>query len=198
MTRHAPQLLMLLLVLTTAGSALADSRIDLTPSAAFFNPTQNVVDQNGTTARFAGAAGWGGRLSIWLNDRVMLEGGAHYGRSSLDTEFDGSAVGSVDLALFYGSAQIAVALGEEKRLMLHGGIGLQGTNYDEFVEGGNILTGVFGISSTMPLSDTTSLRADLDVHTYTTYFEIGDSRTDEMPQVDLVLAVGIQFSAGGK
>lgn len=185
-------------ILACAGPACAGSRVDLTPSLAYINPTTNVVDQGGVTAKFAGAVGFGGRISIWLNDNVALEASGHYGRTSLDGEVFGDNIGSLDLALFYGSAQIAVALGAEKRLLLHGGFGMQGTNYDELIEGGNILTGVFGLSGSAPLGPDVSLRADLDVHVHTTYFEVGDIRTDELTQYDMVLAVGIQFSSGGQ
>lgn len=198
----------LALALIAAGSAVAQAqtgtgsangtRVDLTPSIAYFNPTGNVVDQDGTTAKFGGAAGFGGRLSIWFNEKVAFEGSAHYGRTALEGDYLGDSLGSIDMALFYGSAQIAVALGSEKRFMLHGGIGLQGTNYDELIEGGNIMTGVFGMSGWMPLNETTALRVDLDVHAYTTYFEVGDLRTNDQAQFDMVLAFGVQFSPSGR
>lgn len=179
------------------GSA-SGTRVDLTPSIAYFNPTGNVVDQDGVTANFAGAPGFGGRLSIWFNEKVAFEASGHYGRTTLEGDYLGDSAGSIDMALFYGSAQIAVALGAQKRFLLHGGLGLQGTNYDELIEGGNIMTGVLGMSGWMPLNETTALRVDLDVYAYSTYYEVGDLRTDDQSQFDLVLAFGLQFSPSGR
>lgn len=82
--------------------------------------------------------------------------------------------------------------------MLHGGLGMQGTKCDELIKGGNIMTGVLGLGSILPLGVNTWLRTDLDLHAYTTFFEIGDAQTDELTQYDMVLAVGIQFRTGGK
>lgn len=189
--------LALTLVVAKASTVHAGSRVDLTPSLAYFNPTGNVVEQDGLTAKFAGGLGFGGRVSIWLNENVVLEGSGHYGRTTLDGQLFGDAAGSLDLALFYGSVQLSLALGAEKRFLLHGGLGLQGTNYDELITGGNIMTGVFGISGWAPLSETASLRADLDVHVHTMYFEVDGLQTDELTQYDIVATVGIQFSTGG-
>lgn len=196
--KHLTTLSLPLLVLLAAAGARADTRVDFTLSAAYLNSLNDVIDQDGVTARYAAAPGLGGRLSIWLNDRVMVEGGAHYGRTTLDGQVFGDDSGSIDLAIFYGSAQIGVALGSEKSLILHGGIGLQGTNYDEYIEGGNIMTGVVGLSGVRPLNDSVSLRVDFDVHLHTAYFESGDAVTDELSQIDTVLAVGIQFGSGGQ
>lgn len=195
MIRLTLPLAFLVLLAGRVTMARADTRVDLTPSIAYINPTQNVVDQDEISAKFAGAVGFGGRITIWLNDRVALEGSGHYGRSSLDADIFGES-GSIDLALFYGSAQIAVGLGAERRLQLHAGLGMQGTNYDELIEGGNILTGVVGFSGVMPLSPSTAIRADFDMHIHTTYFEVGDVQTDELNQYDTVLALGIQFTPG--
>ena len=198
MLRAKSALFALLALVAAASPVHAESRVDLTPSLAYFNPTADVIDQDGVSARFAGAPGFGGRISIWLNESVILEGSAHYGRSSLDaTLFGAPDAGSIDLALFYGSAQLAVALGSEKRFTLHGGFGVQGKNYDEFIEGGNNWTAVLGLSGWMPLGESTALRADLDVHFHSIYFEVGDLQTDELSQMDMVLAVGIQFTPGG-
>lgn len=184
--------------LLAASAAPAQTRVDVTPSVAYLNSLNDVVEQEGVTARYAGAPGFGGRLSIWLNETVMLEGSAHYGRTTLDGQIFGDDAGSVDLAIFYGSAQIGFALGADKRLLLHGGVGVQGTNYDEFIEGGNIMTGVVGLSGVRPLNDSVSLRVDLDVHCHTAYFESGNVATDELDQIDTVLAVGLQFGSGGR
>lgn len=118
-----------------AADAQSQTRVDLTPSVAYLNSLTDVVDQDGVAARFAGVPGFGGRLSIWLNESVMLEGSAHYGRTSLDGQIFGEETGSLDLAIFYGSAQIG--------------------------------------------------------------FELGDLITDELSQIDTVLAVGLQFGSGG-
>ncbi|MCB1182816.1 hypothetical protein KDM41_05235 [bacterium] len=190
---------LLIVALTATAPARADSRVDIIPSVAYINPTTDVVDQDGITARFDATLGFGGRIAIYLNETVSLDLSGHYGRSSLAADIFGDPdAASVDLALFYGSAQLAVALGSEKRFILHGGVGLQGTNYDDFIEGGNIMTGVLGLSGWMPLSPTAALRVDFDAHFHTTYFEVGDVRTDELSQLDTVLAVGIQFTSGGR
>lgn len=41
------------------------------------------------------------------------------------------------------------------------------------------------------------LRADLDLHVYSASIELGDQRTDELTQTDMMPAVGIQFRTGG-
>lgn len=192
----APSLL--LVTLLAASVARADTRVDVTPSVAYFDTRTDVVDQEGVTARYAGAPAFGGRLSIWLNDRVALEGSAHYGRTTLDGTLFGETAGSLDLALFYGSAQIGVALDPARRLILHGGLGVQGTNYDELIEGANLMTGVAGLGAVLPLNRSLALRVDLDVHLHTSYFELGDFTTDELSQVETVLAVGLQFGSGGQ
>ena len=197
MKRIVTLTLALALLTTLVPQARAESRVDMTPSFAFFSHTANVIDEAGATAKFAGSLGYGGRISIWLNDSVALEASGHYGRTSLDGQIAGYP-GSIDLALFYGSAQIAVGLGPEKRFLLHGGLGLQGTNYDEAIEGGNIMTGVFGISGWMPLSRTAALRTDLDLHVYSMHFELGGASTQDQSQLDPVLAIGIQFTPGGR
>jgi len=179
-------------------AAQSGTRVDLTPSVAFFNPTTDVVDEGGATARFATGLGPGGRLSIWLNDNVALEASGHFMRSTLDGEIGGMSVGSIDVTMFYGSAQIAVTLGTQQRFLLHGGIGMQGTNYDDTIEGGNILTGVIGFGGWAPLGETLALRADVDVHAHTTYFELGGVQTEELMQYDAILSVGLQFSPGGR
>ncbi|MEZ4651755.1 MAG: hypothetical protein R3E97_23755 [Candidatus Eisenbacteria bacterium] len=187
------------LLLGFATVSAAETRVDLVPSVAYFNPTANVVDEGGITARFDNAVGLGGRLTIWLNDAIALEGTGHFVRSSLDAGFLGDGTfGSIDLSLFYGSAQVVVGLGTEKRLLLHGGLGMQGSNYDEYIEGGNALTGVLGLGGWAPLGETVALRSDLDAHFHTTWYEVGDVRSEELSQVDLLLSIGLQFTPGGR
>ena len=186
-----------LLLCTLAGVAAAESRVDITPSLAWFNPTKDVIDQDGITANYAPGLAYGARLSIWLNETVSLDVSGHYGRTTMDGNIMGEE-GSLDMALFYGSAQLAVAMGKEQRLTLHGGVGMQGTNYDEFIEGSNIMTGVVGVSGVAPLGENTWLRADADLHLHTAYFELDGYQTDELTQNDWVLAVGIMFRSGGK
>ncbi len=186
------------LALTVATMAQAETRVDLTPSLAFLIPTTNVVDQDGATAKFASAMGFGGRLSIWVSESVALEATGSYAKSSLEGEFLGEDVGSIGTGLFYGSAQVAVGLGASKQFMLHGGFGFQGSNYDELIEGGNIMSGVVGFSVWVPLSRTVAIRGDLDTYIHTQYFEIGDVQTDELNQYDVILSLGIQFSPDGR
>jgi hypothetical protein len=181
-----------------APSALAESRVDITPSIASFNPAANVLDEQGATAKFTDAIGFGGRLTIWLNENVAIEGAGHFVESSLDGEFLGDPAGSIGVSLFYGSGQIVVGVGKEKRLQLHGGFGVQGSNYDEVIEGGNILTGVLGVSAWAPLGQQVALRAGLDSHIHTQYFEFGDFRSEELMQYDMVFSVGLQFTPGGR
>ncbi len=188
----------LALATAVARPARAETRVDLTPSFAIINPTANAVDEGGVTAKFKGTLGYGGRVSVWLNKSVALEASGHYGRTSLDGTIAGSPAGGIDLAVFYGSAQLAVGLGKDKRFLLHGGIGMQGTNYDELITGTNLLTGVLGISGWMPLSKTAALRTDLDFHAYSMHFESGGTTTQDQSQLDMVLAIGIQFSPGGR
>ena len=187
-----------LLAFSSPATAQSGTRVDLVPSVAFFNPTANVVDEGGATAKFTGGAGPGARLSIWLNDNVAIEASGHFMASSLDGEIQGLPAGSIDATMFYGSAQIAVALGAQKRFMLHGGLGMQGTNYDELIEGGNILTGVLGFGGWAPLGETVALRADVDMHAHTTYYDFGGVQTEELMQYDMVFSVGLQFSPGGR
>lgn len=49
-------------------------------------------------------------------------------------------------------------------------------------EGGNILTGVIGFGGWAPLGETLALRADVDVHAHTAYFELGGVQTEEIMQ----------------
>jgi opacity protein-like surface antigen len=181
-----------------AGAARADSRVDIIPSVSLFSPAANAVDEQGAVAKFASVAGFGGRLTIWFNENVGIEGTGHYFGSSLDGELFGQPVGSIDTKLFYGSAQVVVGLGQAKRFLLHGGIGFQGSNYDTLIEGGNIMTGVVGFSGWAPLGETVALRADIDSHIHTQFYEVGSDRTRELTQFDMIFSIGLQFRPGGR
>ncbi len=182
----------------TTPTAQAATRVDLTPGLAYFNPLANAVDEGGATAKFANGLGFGGRISIWLNDSVALEAAGAYFGSSLDGAIAGESAGSIDANLFYGSAQIAIGLGPERRLLLHGGFGFQGTTYNELIDGGTIATGVIGLGGWIPLNQTVALRADLDAYLHTLYYEFAGARTQDQTQIDTVFTVGLQFSPGGR
>jgi len=190
--------LLALLTLIPAAAVQAGTRVDLTPSVAFFVPATNAIDEEGATAKFASSVGIGGRLGIWVSESVALEATGAYVNSSLDGQYLGQDVGSIDTGLFYGSAQVAVGLGATKQFMLHGGIGFQGSNYDELIEGGNIMTGVLGLSVWAPLSETVAFRADLDTHIHTLYYGAGELQTQELTQYDMIISVGIMFSPDGR
>jgi len=194
-------ILAVVLAATLVPAASADTQVDITPSLGWYSPTANAIEETvGPTtveAKYDGALVYGGRLSIWLNPSVVLEGSGHFARSKLAGEAFGVSE-SVDLTMFYGSAVVGVALGAAKRLMIHGGIGLRGTNFDEGIEGSNFATGVIGLTGKAPLNDSVMLRVDTDAHVFSEYFEVGGVRSDERMQVDMILQVGLQFTPGGR
>jgi hypothetical protein len=194
---------LILAATATCGTARAEgARVDLTASAGAFRPTENNLDENvpglgSVTAKFGTANMFGGRLDIWFNEHVGVEGTAyHAGGSSLEGQAFG-APGAVDASLTYGTGRLAVGVGETTRLILSAGLGIQSASYDTpDIEDGTLTVGVLGAGVLLPLGSAVSLRVDLDDYIYNMYWEIDGLRSEERLQQDVVLAAGLTFHIG--
>jgi len=176
--------------------------VDLTISGGNLRPTQNTLDERvsgvgSITAKQGAASGVGGRLDIWLNEHFALEGTGFYaGASPLEGDVFG-ATGAVDVSIFYGSGRAVVGIGDRTRLLLSAGIATMARNFDtDAIEDGSITVGVVGAGILIPVGNAVSLRFDLDDYVYDSYWELGDVRSEEIPQHDVVFAAGLTFHTG--
>ncbi|NNE44071.1 MAG: hypothetical protein HKN12_07665 [Gemmatimonadetes bacterium] len=176
--------------------------VDLTLSVGGFSSTQNNLDETvagigDVTAKFGSSPIIGGRVGIWLNDHLAIEGTGYYaGGSSLEGEAFG-VPGSVDASFFYGSGRLVVGLGADNRVMLTGGIGTQKSTYDTTgIEDGSLMVGVLGVSAQFPIGESVSLRIDADNYLYNMYWEFDGLQSEEQFMRDFVLAAGLTFHTG--
>ena len=127
-----------------------DVTVDLTISGGTLSPTQNTLDERvsgvgAITAKHGASPGFGGRVSVWLNEHVALEGTGFYaGGSSLEGNAFGAAA-AVDATVFAGSGRAVVGVGTRVRFLMSAGLATMARTYDTpLIEDGSLTTGVIG------------------------------------------------------
>ncbi len=185
-----------------SGPAHAEgARVDITPVVGAFNATQNNVDEEfagigAIEAKFAGGTAFGGYLTIWLNDNFAIEGAGHFVGSSLDAVAFG-AEGELGANIFYGTGRAVLGMGQGPQFQVSAGFGMRSVAFDSNeIENSTFGTGVIGGALLVPLGKSTSLRVGIDNYIYTTYWEVGDLRTSELDQQDIVYSVGLTLHSG--
>lgn len=190
--------------LTIPHPAAADDNVhvDLSILGGSLQPTQNSVDQRipdvgSITLKQNPAGGFGGAVTLWLNDHFALEGTGFYaGASSLEGQAFGFT-GAVDASVFYGSGRAVVGVGDRTRLLMSAGIATMARNFDtDLIEDGSLTVGVVGAALLIPMGNAVSLRLNLDDYVYDTYWEFAGAKTDAMRQHDVVFGAGLTFHTG--
>jgi hypothetical protein len=201
--------------LVSALSASAQ-RVDVTPFAGLVAPLSDVFSEEdpifGASAKHDIGPVLGGRVTVWLTDRVGLEGQGAYALSDGKAERNGEPVECADVGLaedcldasiFFGAAKLVYRLGESDAGVaahLGGGpvvIARSGNAYDEFrvEEGKTDLGGVVNLGVSFRVGSRVFIRVDAEDYISSAQFTntLG-AESESKLQNDLKLTAGVQFA----
>jgi hypothetical protein len=173
--------------------------VDVTPEISLYSPQSDQANlgNGAATAKHAGAAGFGGRLTFWLNDSFALEATGMYTSTDMEAQLFGEA-GSLGANVFYGTGRAVVGFGSHARFLLNAGLGFQSSSYD-FIEGGTWMIGVVGAGAMIPLGKTLGLRLGVDDYIYNAQWDLGGGvLTDTILQHDVTFTAGLSILTGRK
>jgi hypothetical protein len=208
--------------------AQKDSRVVFTPYAGVYAPSTDVfrfqLVENGTTVSFTArhqlAAAVGASASVWLNDRLAVEAGGFYARSTVRADLLMNQIGTVTSSrvddqsdVWAGTLKLMIqTLPPESGLNLRVGVGPAlvtrgGPAYravDEGKMGGlTDLGAVLSLCSRVPLGSVANIRLraeDLVYKAKQTWVSNSvagaELRSDPRLQHDFVLSIGLQLGVG--
>ena len=180
----------------------AQVRVEFAPQLGVFTATTDlpsdldVVCGCSATLKQGTSFGLGGRLNLWLTSRLGIEGSVGYSGSRLIVRPKSVPIASDDAHVLTGSARLLLSLQPGSLPLsfhLSGGAGVVshgGEAYDG-VRGTNDFAVTAGAGFRYPVSETISLRVDVDGYHYTAQFydNIGHT-TPSRSQTDLWILVG--------
>ena len=185
------------MTVAAAGPACAQGRgVELTPYVGIYVPLANVIDERttqemdgvivGTETQAGHKTGLalGGRLTVWLSERIGAQGSFNYAFSDLGAS--GAHVWTAAGRLVYRLAQP----NPQFSLELSGGpaiVGRGGAFYD-LVESTTDVGGVLGVGGRIQVGGV-ALHLDLEDYLYSVQLEIPE--VDSQFQNDLVFSVGV-------
>ena len=191
-------------LLTIVPAASQATPIDLSLYGGYYAPQSNVLDvSTGRTsilqAAKSEAPGLGGALTIWLNDRIGLQGSAFYSDGTVTGQILNEEVGEMGATSFFGGGRVVLGLGGKDGrpnvLQLSAGLMYTSLQY-ELVDGATHGSGVLGAALHLPVSPSVGLRLGVDDYIYDVWWVAGDARTDPLRQHDVVATVGLTFFTG--
>lgn len=186
-----------LAVLLTATSARAQ-RVSLSPDIGVYVPTAQLVSvaTGGPTAALLEqkvSFSIGGKLDLWFNERLGIQGTGSYAPSQLSVSTGGIGA-STDANIFMGSGRVMVYLVPPRSLisfMVNGGVGWinrSGQAYSGVGDNSDI-TGTFGAAVGFRLGPILSLRLSGESYLYKPDF-LAETLTDVATQNDFNLSLG--------
>ena len=195
-------LLLALLLITTPALANRSGDVHLHFYAGGFSPQSYVLDETYDGFTFARGKlgeklGYGGGLTIWLNENLGLAGTGYYVATSLDGELLGQQ-GRLDATVFNVGGRVVLGLGGGQGpsvFNLSAGLVANSTNIDQ-VERDTITAGVIGAELNIPVGSRAALRFAADDYIYDLFWTVDGFQTDPIRQHDLVLSAGITIFTG--
>lgn len=184
------------LALALAPPAYAEG-VDVTPEFGYYMPQSEQANiGNGTaTAKHAEAAGYGGRLTFWVNETVGFEATGMFTSTDMEAQLFGQT-GSIGASIFFGTGRLVLGFGSLARFMLNAGLGFQSSSYD-YIEGGTWMIGVVGAGAMVPLGEKLGLRLGVDDYLYNAQWDLGNGTlTEEIFQHDLTFTAGLSILTG--
>jgi hypothetical protein len=195
-------------------------QVEITPFVGVVAPLSNLVEegdpvQGDFTASHGVGPVFGARATVWLTDRVGLEGQAAYALSDGEVEQNGEAVGCADVGLaedcldasiFFGAAKVVYRLGRPNAPVLAhlgGGpavISRSGNAYDSFgiEEGKTDIGGLVNLGVSFRVSPRVFIRVDAEDYISSAKFtNFSGAETDSKLQNDLTITAGVQIRIGG-
>ena len=189
------------MTVAAAGPACAQGRgVELTPYVGIYVPLANVIDQRttqegdgvifSTETQVGHKTGWalGGRLTVWLSERIGAQGSFNYAFSDLGASraHVWTAAGRLVYRLAQPNPQFSLELSGGPAV-----VGRGGEFYDLFVEGTTDVGGVLGVGGRIQLGGV-ALHLDLEDYLYSVQLEISEVVVhDSQFQNDLVFSVGV-------
>jgi hypothetical protein len=206
--------------LVSALSASAQ-QVRITAFGGVIAPLSNVVEEEDPligdfSANHDVGPVFGGRVTVWLTDRVALEGQAAYALSDGEVEQNGEQtdcadVGApedcLDASIFLGAAKVMYRLGgPDATVSVHLGggpavISRSGNAYDSFAieDGKTDIGGLVNVGVSFSVSPRVFIRVDAEDYISSAKFAdaFGSIDTDSKLQNDLTITAGVQIRIGG-
>jgi hypothetical protein len=194
---------------------MAQSKLELTPFAGVYLPTSDVLEVRDVftagdrlTAKHQRAVIFGGRLAMWVTERVAVEGSFGYSPSKVEATYTDPGVDSssekVDARVIVASGRVLLALGPQGRstswhVVLGGGVTAHGGDAWEGGSGTTNIGGVVGFGGRFRVSPAVEIRVDVEDNLFSARVREGSSGTqsDARFQNDLVISAGLSIPFGG-
>ncbi len=175
-------------------------QIDIEPFGGYFKPTASAIVEETTAGDLESsnttAIAFGGRMTLWLNGAIGLEGAAMYVPSTLEGEAF-SLPQSLSADFFYGTGKIILNFGPSDVLMFHanGGISFFNQSYELLGEDSGIL-GVVGAGARLYVTEGVAIRFDIEDYISNSRWQVGDQQSSSILQNDLIFTAGLTLSIG--
>jgi hypothetical protein len=197
-----------LVIAAIPGPLAGQVRVEFSPQVGVFTAATDLPDDLdascgcSATLKQATSFALGGRLSLWLTSRLAIEGNVQYSSSRLLARPKSITLPSDDAHVLASSARILLSvLPGSLPLSFHlsggGGVVSHGGKAYDGVRGTNDFGVAAGAGFRFPISETVSLRADVDGYHYTAQFydNVGHS-TPSRSQTDIWISIGLTGAWG--
>lgn len=180
----------------------AQAKLEFTPFAGLYIPTANVIDQSGVTLKQKTTVAFGGRVAVWVSERIGVEGSFGFAPSGVKAE---TPLGSADTSasIVMASGRVLIGLPSSGNTSYHlivgGGIVSHGGAGYEGATGKTDIGGVVGAGARIKVGPSLRLRLDLEDNLFSAKFKepISGLETDSKFQNDLVISLGLAIPLGG-
>ena len=205
-----------LLVLAAMPTLLAaQTKAEFTPFVALYVPTGHLDEETNVvssgdklTLKQKTSVIFGGRLGVWLTERVGLEGSFGYSPSRVQAEYTpagGGGTGTADTnaSVIMASARVLLGFGPKVgntawHVILGGGIVAHGGDAWTGIDGTTDFGGVVGLGGRFKVGSSLALRIDVEDNLFSAQFKDPSSGAQSQSkfQNDLVFTGGLSIPFG--
>jgi hypothetical protein len=196
-------------------TSMAQGKLELTPFAGVYLPTSDVLEVRDVftagdrlTAKHKTAVIFGGRLAVWVTERVAVEGSFGYSPSKVEATYTDPGVDSssekVDATVIVASGRVLLALGPQGRstswhVTIGGGVTARGGDAWKGGSGTTVIGGVVGFGGRFRVSPALAIHVDVEDNLLSARIRDDSSGTqsDAKFQNDLVISAGLSIPFGG-
>jgi len=206
----------LVILAVTPSRLTAQGKAEFTPFVGVYFPTSDelefkdvVVAGDKLTAKQKTTVVFGGRLGVWVTDRIAVEGSFGYAPSKVEATYtDPSNVSSssdTSAHILLASGRVLVGFGPTAgntswHLILGGGIVSHGGDAYTGTSGTTDFGGIAGIGGRFKVGPSMAIRLDVEDNLFSAKFKDDASGAESTSkfQNDIVVLVGLAVPLGGK